>query len=68
MANEPVIELLKDEAMQYDLVGPTLPALKKILATAIVSQDKSDSARLVQGLISCCLQNIDETRYVCHSC
>jgi HEAT repeat-containing protein 5 len=62
MTNEPVIELLKDEAMQYDLVGPTLPALKKILATAIVSQDKSDSARLVQGLISCCLQNIDETR------
>ncbi|CAG8614856.1 4159_t:CDS:10, partial [Acaulospora colombiana] len=61
LSNENSIELLKDEAMQYDLVGPTLPALKKILATAIMSQDKSDSSRLIQGLISCCLQNIEET-------
>jgi hypothetical protein len=46
-------------------VGPTLPALKSILETNVpLNVTESSYSRLVHGLVSCCLQNIDETRFV----
>ncbi|KAF8889054.1 clathrin-coated vesicle protein [Infundibulicybe gibba] len=54
-------ELLKDESSEIDLVGPTLPALKALLnLPALPSQDAQDKYnRVVHGLISSCLLNID---------
>jgi HEAT repeat-containing protein 5 len=55
-------ELLKDEISQSDLVGPTLPSLKAMLDLTAPSSSGADSyAKLVHGLVSCCLQNIEET-------
>ncbi|KIJ41885.1 hypothetical protein M422DRAFT_60390 [Sphaerobolus stellatus SS14] len=56
-------DLLKDERSEIDIAGPTLPALKTLLEPP--SDPKactSDSryGRLVHGLISACLVNIDE--------
>ncbi|KAF7335364.1 Clathrin-coated vesicle protein [Mycena sanguinolenta] len=54
-------ELLKDESSEIDLAGPTLPALKSLLEFPTASPDASDRyGRLVHGLISACLLNIDE--------
>ncbi|KAF8206326.1 armadillo-type protein [Mycena galopus ATCC 62051] len=54
-------ELLKDESSEIDLVGPTLTALKSLLDLPTTSPDASDRyGRLVHGLISSCLLNIDE--------
>ncbi|KAJ6450153.1 clathrin-coated vesicle protein [Mycena sanguinolenta] len=54
-------ELLKDESSEIDLVGPTLPALKSLLDFPTSSPDAADRySRLVHGLISACLLNIDE--------
>ncbi|KIM27128.1 hypothetical protein M408DRAFT_16736 [Serendipita vermifera MAFF 305830] len=54
-------ELLKDEISEYDLVGPTLPALKSMLDIKPSSNGADSYAKLIHGLISCCLQNIEET-------
>ncbi|KAH0586658.1 hypothetical protein H2248_007874 [Termitomyces sp. 'cryptogamus'] len=55
-------DLLKDESSEIDLVGPTLPALKTILVDLPLASS-SDSQelyeRLVHGLLSSCLLNID---------
>ncbi|KAF7337120.1 Clathrin-coated vesicle protein [Mycena venus] len=54
-------ELLKDESSEIDLAGPTLTALKSLLDIPTVSPDAGDRySRLVHGLISSCLLNIDE--------
>ncbi|KAJ6560948.1 clathrin-coated vesicle protein [Mycena sp. CBHHK59/15] len=55
-------ELLKDESSENDLAGPTLPALKSLLDLPIASSpDGSDRySRIVHGLISSCLLNVDE--------
>ncbi|KAJ7604033.1 clathrin-coated vesicle protein [Roridomyces roridus] len=54
-------ELLKDESSEIDLVGPTLPALKSLLDIPTASPDATDRySRLVHGLISACLLNVDE--------
>lgn len=56
-------ELLKDETSEGDLVGPTLQSLKIILDHP--PQDKKlghDYERLVHGLLSACLINVDEMR------
>jgi hypothetical protein len=58
----PSPELLKDEISDTDLVGPTLPSLKMMLELTAPSSSGTDSyAKLVHGLLSCCLQNIEET-------
>jgi len=57
-------ELLKDEISEYDLVGPTLPALKSMLDIRTSSSGVESYAKLIHGLVSCCLQNVEETMYV----
>ncbi|KAM5530811.1 hypothetical protein V8D89_015522, partial [Ganoderma adspersum] len=54
-------ELLKDETSELDLVGPTLQALKSLLdRPANLPDPDSKYGRLVHGLLSACLVNIDE--------
>ncbi|KAJ7767277.1 clathrin-coated vesicle protein [Mycena metata] len=54
-------ELLKDESSEIDLAGPTLTALKSLLDLPTASPDASDRySRLVHGLVSACLLNVDE--------
>lgn len=56
---------LKDELSDLDLVGPTLPALKALLevvpSPAVTSGDSS-YGRVVHGLLSACLLNMEEMR------
>ncbi|KAI1790592.1 clathrin-coated vesicle protein [Ganoderma leucocontextum] len=54
-------DLLKDETSELDLVGPTLQALKSLLdRPANLPDPDSKYGRLVHGLLSACLVNIDE--------
>ncbi|KZW00275.1 clathrin-coated vesicle protein [Exidia glandulosa HHB12029] len=56
---------LKDELSEVDLVGPTLPSLKALLevpADATVTADNSAYSRVIHGLLSTCLLNIEEMR------
>jgi HEAT repeat-containing protein 5 len=52
---------LKNEFSVVDLVGPTLPALKLMLDNppAGINSVESPYTKLVHGLLSSCLQNID---------
>ncbi|KAG6836471.1 hypothetical protein H0H93_007751 [Arthromyces matolae] len=55
-------DLLKDESSEIDFVGPTLPSLKTILVDIPIAKgaDTEDLyGRLVHGLLSSCLLNID---------
>jgi len=56
------VELLKNEFSAVDLVGPTLPALKLMLDNPPVGADSAGQfyVKLVHGLLSSCLQNVDE--------
>ncbi|KAF8904140.1 clathrin-coated vesicle protein [Gymnopilus junonius] len=57
-------DLLKDESSEFDLVSPTLPALKTLLDIP-VSEDPDDRdrySRLIHALLSACLLNIDNMR------
>ena len=60
------VELLKEEKSDIDLIGPTLQSLKTLLDPP-PSKTAADSAlkfyRVVHGLLSACLANIDEMRY-----
>jgi hypothetical protein len=57
-------ELLKDESSEVDLVGPTLPALKSLLDLPVDDNPEAEDkfGRLVHGLLSSCLLNVDEMR------
>ncbi|KAF8333580.1 ARM repeat-containing protein [Cantharellus anzutake] len=55
--------MLKNEHVDIDLVGPTLPALKQLLDISLPDQTEQDGkayGRLIHALFSSCLQNIDE--------
>ena len=56
------IDLLKNEFSVVDLVGPTLLALKLMLDNPPAVADPVDPSytKLVHGLLSSCLQNVDE--------
>jgi hypothetical protein len=59
-------ELLRDESSEVDLVGPTLPILK-MLCDRGFSLSHGTLAVLptvVNGMLSACLQNVDDTRCV----
>ncbi|KAG8721134.1 hypothetical protein FRC09_008363 [Ceratobasidium sp. 395] len=54
-------DLLKDEYSELDIVGPTLPALRGLLLSDAKAVAKEEIyPRLVHGLLSACLQNIDD--------
>lgn len=56
---------MKDETSELDLVGPTLQALKALLDRPVNLPDPDNKfGRIVHGLLSACLINIDEMRYV----
>jgi len=56
-------ELLKNETSIVDLASPTLPALKSLLDVPREFTDSSDRyAKLVHGILSACLVNIDHMR------
>ncbi|KAI0054064.1 clathrin-coated vesicle protein [Auriscalpium vulgare] len=56
-------DILKDETSDVDYAGPTLPSLKALLAP-LSNQPKELEffSRLVHGLLSSCLLNIDEMK------
>ncbi|TFK60204.1 clathrin-coated vesicle protein [Pluteus cervinus] len=55
-------DLLKDESSEIDLVGPTLPSLKNLLSMPFspARDSREHYERLVHGLLSACLTNIDQ--------
>lgn len=55
-------DLLRDETSEIDLVGPTLPALKLLLTPGPKYEVTEFFQRVVHGLLSSCLLNIDEMR------
>ncbi|KAI0311044.1 clathrin-coated vesicle protein [Amylostereum chailletii] len=56
-------DILKNEASDIDFAGPTLPALKTLLTLAPNQPKPTDMfSRLVHGLLSACLLNIDEMK------
>jgi HEAT repeat-containing protein 5 len=58
-------ELLKDEVSEVDLVGPTLQSLKKLLENVPeAAADRAKFERIVHGILSACLVNIDAMRLV----
>lgn len=59
------VELLKDETSDIDLVGPTLQSLKILLekpGDLVSTDDKYEN--VIHGILSACLVNVDEMRYV----
>ena len=63
--DSPNIELLREEKEDVDIAGPTLSSLKTILDDPPLASDKdglSRYSRLIHGLLSACLVNIDEMR------
>ncbi len=56
------VDLLRDETSEIDFVGPTLPALKSLLTHGPNYEVTEFFQRVVHGLLSSCLLNIDEMR------
>jgi hypothetical protein len=57
-------DLLRDESSVVDVVGPTLPVLKSLLTPGTTYKVTEFFQRVVHGLLSSCLLNIDEMRSV----
>lgn len=55
-------ELLKDETSEADLVTPTLPAFRSLLAVSCHPSTRERYGKLIHGLLSSCLLNVDEMR------
>ncbi|KAG1754151.1 armadillo-type protein [Suillus lakei] len=55
-------ELLKDETSEADLVTPTLPAFRSLLAVSCHPSIRERYGKLIHGLLSSCLLNVDEMR------
>jgi hypothetical protein len=55
-------DLLRDESSEVDVVGPTLPVLKSLLTPGSTYKVTEFFQRVVHGLLSSCLLNIDEMR------
>lgn len=63
---EDYLDLLKDETSEIDLVSPTFTSLKAILSISPLNDSDSRNRyqRAIHALLSSCLLNIDEMRYV----
>jgi len=58
-------EMLKDESNETDMISPTLPCLKAILTIPVATEGRGMRDRyekLVHGILSACLLNVDEMR------
>ncbi|KAG2033122.1 armadillo-type protein [Suillus americanus] len=55
-------ELLKNETSEVDLVTPTLPAFRSLLAVSCHPSMRERYGKLIHGLLSSCLLNVDEMR------
>jgi len=55
-------DILRDETSDFDFVGPTLPVLKSLLTPGSTHKVTEFFQRVVHGLLSSCLLNIDEMR------
>lgn len=66
LAQEYPLDLLKDETSDIDLVSPTFASLKTILSIPVARDEDSQERyhRIIHALLSSCLLNIDEMRYV----
>jgi len=58
------VDLLRDESSEVDVVGPTLPVLKSLLTPGSTDKVTEFFQRVVHGLLSSCMLNIDEMRSV----
>lgn len=56
--------MLRNETSDIDFVGPTLPALKSLLTPGSDQKVTEFFQRVVHGLLSSCVLNIDEMRLV----
>lgn len=60
--------LLKDEKLEVDLVGPSLPILKALCDRSVRPTDGEELAvtigKVLNGMMSACLMNVDEMRSV----
>ena len=58
--------LLKDEKLEVDLVAPNLPVLKALCDRSLRATNEVSSSmigKVLNGMMSACLMNIDEMRY-----
>lgn len=63
LLHNPFSELLKDETSEADLITPTLPAFKSLLAIPCHPSVRERYRKLIHGLLSSCLLNADEMRF-----
>jgi hypothetical protein len=47
-----------------DIVGPTLPALKLLITLPAGQKPSLAFARVIHGMLSACLLNVDDMKYV----
>ena len=61
--------LLKDETTEVDAITPTLPIFKTIIERSIAARAPGSDliTRIVHGMLSACLTNVDEVRCVTSS-
>jgi HEAT repeat-containing protein 5 len=57
------LDLLRNEACDWDITGPTLPSLKVLLQSPSEAEPaKTEYGSLVHGLLSSCVGNINDMR------